>query len=143
MGALGDGGLGGAAGMGQADLAARGQGAAGLAGLLGQQPTALSRRKQPLVDLAGVEGAGGDQVVEVAGRLPQLAVALADRGGGDPGQFLGQRRPPIAVTRAVIEGRERDRTGWSLALAGPEPLEQHRGYLARWGVQVAAGGPLV
>jgi hypothetical protein len=38
--------------MGQADLAARGQGAAGLAGLLGQQPTAIRRRKEPLMDLA-------------------------------------------------------------------------------------------
>src|SRR5512132_858454 len=66
MGAFGTGGVGGAAGMGQADLAAGGQGAAGLAGLVGQQPTALSSIEQPLVDLALVEGAGGDQVVEVA-----------------------------------------------------------------------------
>jgi hypothetical protein len=65
--------------MGQADLAAGGQGAAGLARFLGQQPAAARRRKEPLVDLALDEGAGGDQVVEVAGGLPQLAVALADR----------------------------------------------------------------
>ena len=51
----------------------------GLARLLGQQPTTLGRIEQPLVDLAVVEGAGGDQVVEVAGRLPELAVAVADR----------------------------------------------------------------
>jgi hypothetical protein len=76
--------VGGPAGMGQADLTAGEKGAAGLAGLLGQQPAAFCRLKQPLVDLAVVEGAGGDQVVEVAGRLPQLAVALARRGGGDP-----------------------------------------------------------
>jgi hypothetical protein len=69
MGAFGAGGLGGAAGMGQADLAAGGQGAAGLAGLLGQQPATLSGIEEPLVDLALVEGAGGDQVVEVAGGL--------------------------------------------------------------------------
>ena len=122
VGAFGAGGLAWAAGVGQADLAARGQGAAGLARLLGQQPAALGGRQQPLVDLAVVEGAGGDQVVEVAGRLPQLAVALADRGGGDPGQLLGQGRPRIAVARAVGGGRELDRTGWSLALAGLEPL---------------------
>jgi hypothetical protein len=85
MVALGAGGLGGAAGMGQADLATRGQGAAGLARLLSQQPAALGGIEQPLVDLALVEGAVSDQVVEVAGRLPQLAVALPDRGGGDPG----------------------------------------------------------
>ena len=84
--------------MGEADLAARGQGAAGLARLLTKQPTALSGRQQPLVDLAVVEGAGRDQVVEVAGRLPQLAVAVADGGGGDPGQFFDQGRPRIAVS---------------------------------------------
>jgi hypothetical protein len=61
----------------------------GLAGLLGQQPAALGGLKQPLLHLALLEDAGGDQVVEVAGRLPQLPVALADRGGGNPGQLLG------------------------------------------------------
>jgi len=64
--------------VGQADLAARGQGPVGLAGLLSQQPAALSGIQEPLVDLAVVKGAGGDQVVEVAGRLPQLPVAVAD-----------------------------------------------------------------
>jgi hypothetical protein len=95
--------------VGQADLPTRGQGAVGLARLLDQQPAALGRREQPLVDLAGVEGAGGDQVVEVAGRLPQLPVALPLGGGGDQGQLLGQRRPPIATTRAVGGGWELDR----------------------------------
>jgi hypothetical protein len=78
----------------------------GLARLLGQQPTPLSGIQEPLVNLAVVEGAGGDQVVEVAGRLPQLPVALTNGGRGDPGQLLGQRRPRIAVTRAVRDGRE-------------------------------------
>jgi hypothetical protein len=132
-----------AAGVGKADLAAGGQGAASLARLLGQQPTALSGIQKRLVDLAVVKGAGGDQVVEVAGRLPQLAVPVADRRGGDPGQLLGQGRPRIAVTRAVSDGWERDRPWWSLEVARLEPLEQHRGYLAGWGVEVAAGGPLV
>ena len=45
MGAFGVGGLGGAAGVGQADLAARGQGAVGLAWLLTEQPTPLSGRQ--------------------------------------------------------------------------------------------------
>jgi hypothetical protein len=62
--------------MGEADLAARGQGATGLARLLGQQPAALGGGQQSSVDLAVVEGAGGDQVVEIAGRLPQLPVAF-------------------------------------------------------------------
>jgi len=109
--------------MGQADLAARGQGAAGLAGLLPKQPTALGGRQEPLVDFALVEGAGGDQVVEVAGRLPQLAVALTHRGGGDPGQLLGERYPRVPIARAVRDGWELRRPWWSLALAGLEPLE--------------------
>jgi hypothetical protein len=62
----------------------------------------LGGLKQTLVDLVVVEGAGGDQVVEVADRLPQLAVAMADRGGGDPGEFLGQGCLRIAVTQAVL-----------------------------------------
>jgi hypothetical protein len=75
--------------VGQADLAGRGQGPAGLARLVSEQPAALGGRQQPSVDLVVVESAGGDQVVEVAGRLPQLAVAVADRGGRNPGQLLG------------------------------------------------------
>jgi hypothetical protein len=109
--------------MGQADLATEGQGAAGLAGLLGQQSAPFSGIQESLVDLAVVEGAGGDQVVEVAGRLPQLAVSLADRGGGDPGQLLGQGRLRVAVPRPVAGGRELDRTDRPLKLPGLEPLE--------------------
>jgi hypothetical protein len=86
----------------------RRSGCGGSGGVLGQQPAALSGIQQPLVDLAGVEGADRDQVVEVVGRLPQLAVAVADRGGGDPGQLLGQGRPPIATTGAVGDGWELD-----------------------------------
>jgi hypothetical protein len=143
MGGFGGGGLSWTAGVGQADLATGGQGAAGLAGLLGQQPTTVRRRKEPLVDLAVVEGAGGDQVVEVAGRLPQLPVALADRSGGDPGELLGQRRPGVAFPRAVGGGRERVWTRWPLELPGLQPLQHGRWHLGEWGVQVAAGDPLV
>jgi hypothetical protein len=70
-----------------------------------------------------VEGAGGDQVVEVAGRLSQLPVALADRGGGDPGQLLGQRDLCVPVARAVPDGWELGRPWESLAVVGLEPLE--------------------
>ena len=66
----------------------------GLAGLLAQEPAAFGGGQESLVDFVVVEGAGGDQVVEVAGGLPQLPVAVADRGGGDPGDLLGQGRPP-------------------------------------------------
>jgi hypothetical protein len=51
----------------EADLAAGGQGAAGLARFLIQEPTAFGGGQEPLVDFSLVEGAGGDQVVEVAG----------------------------------------------------------------------------
>jgi hypothetical protein len=81
----------------------------GLARFLGEEAAAFGRLEQSLVDLAVVEGADRDQVVEVAGRLPQLAVAPTDRGGGDPGQFLGQRNPCVAVTWAVRDGWELDR----------------------------------
>ena len=79
----------------------------GLAGLLLEEAAAFGCYQEGLVDLAVVEGAGGDQVVEVAGRLPQLAVALADRGGGDPGQLLGERRPGVPISRAVAGDRQR------------------------------------
>jgi hypothetical protein len=69
--------VGGWAGVGQADLAAGGQGAVGLAGLFGEQAAAFGGLEQALVDLVVVEGAGGDQVVEVAGRFPQPLVALS------------------------------------------------------------------
>jgi hypothetical protein len=61
----------------------------GLAGLLLEEAAAFGGGKERLVDFAVVEGAGGDQVVEVAGRLPELPVAVADGGGGDPGELLG------------------------------------------------------
>jgi hypothetical protein len=115
----------------------------GLARLVGEQSAALGGLQQPLMDLAVVEGAGGDQVVEVAGGLPQLAVALTDRGGGDPGRLLDQRYPCVAFTRAVGGGRERDRSGWSLALTGLEPLKQHRRHESGCGVEITAGDPLV
>ena len=91
MGGFGAGAVGDRAEVGQADLAAGGQGAQGLAGLVAKQAAAFGGLEQALVDVVVVEGAGGDQVVEVAGRYPQLLVALADRGGGNPGQLGGQR----------------------------------------------------
>jgi len=106
VGAFGAEGLSWAAGVGQADLAARGQGPVGLARLLLEQAAAFGCRQERLVDLAVVEGAGGDQVVEVAGRLPQLPVALADGGGGDLGELLGQGRPRIAVSPGDAGGRK-------------------------------------
>jgi hypothetical protein len=114
MGAFGAGGLSWAAGVGQADLAAGGQGPVGLAGLLGQQPAALGGGEESLVDLGVVERPAGDQDVEVAGGLPQLVVALADRGGGDPGQLPGQGRPGMAVAWVDAGGRKLDWTNRSL-----------------------------
>jgi hypothetical protein len=76
MGGVGAGAMRGRAGVSQADLAAGGNGAVGLARLLGQQPAAFRGLEQPLVDLPVVESTGGDQVVEVAGGLPELLIAL-------------------------------------------------------------------
>jgi hypothetical protein len=70
----------------------------GLAGLLGEETATLGGSQEPRVDLAVVQHPGGDQVVEVAARFPQLAVAMADGGGGDPGQLLGQGRSGVALT---------------------------------------------
>jgi hypothetical protein len=115
----------------------------GLAWLVGHQPTPLGRLEQPLVDFAVVEGAGGDQVVEVAGRLPQLAVALALGGGGDPGQLLGERCPHVAITWAVTDVRRCNWASWPLWRWVFQPLQQHRGDFGYGHVQVAAGDPLV
>jgi hypothetical protein len=57
----------------------------GQAGLLVEEAAAFGRLKERVVDLVVVEGAGGDQVVEVAGRLPQLAVAVAEDDPSPPG----------------------------------------------------------
>ena len=140
MGAFGAGGLSWAAGVGQADLAARGQGPVGLAGLLGEQAAAFGRLQERVVDLAVVEGAGGDQVVEVAGRLPQLAVALADRGGGDAGELLGQGRPRIAVSPGGAGGRKLDRASWPRWRSAFQPARNGAGTSAS-GVSRSRPGP--
>src|SRR5918994_3271061 len=61
MAGVGVGAVGGRAGVGQADLAAGGQGAVGLAGLLGEQAATFGGPGQAVGGLVGVEGAGGDQ----------------------------------------------------------------------------------
>jgi hypothetical protein len=131
MGGVGVGAVGGRAGVGQADLAAGGQGAVGLAGLVGEQTAAFGGLEQALVDLAMVEGAGGDQVVEVAGGFPQLAVALALGGGGDPSNFLSECRLPIARSWSVAH-RDGDDRGGSVGLAMLQPLQQGRWDLGEW-----------
>jgi hypothetical protein len=127
MGGVGVGAVGGRAGVGQADLAARGQGAVGLAGLVGEQPAAFSGPEQAVVDLVVVEGASGDQVVEVAGGFPQPLVALAPGGGGDPGQFLSEGRLPIARSWSVAP-RDGDDWGGSVGLAMLQPLQEGSGH---------------
>src|SRR4029453_7866804 len=92
VGAFGAGGLSWTAGVGQPDLAARGQGPVGLAGLLLEQPAAVSCPQERLVDLAVVEGAGGDQVVEVAVDSHSCRLRWPTGGGGNPGELLGPAR---------------------------------------------------
>ena len=108
-----------------------------------RSPLARESARCSAVDFSVVEGAGGDQVVEVAGRLPQLAVAVADRGGGDPGELFGQHCPGVPSTRGVAGGRELDPTRRSLELGRLEPLEQHRGNPVRWSGEIAPGCPPV
>jgi hypothetical protein len=88
MGAFGAGGLAWTAGMGEADLATGGQGPVGLTRFLSEESAAFGGGQELVVDLAVVKSAGGDQVVEVAGRLPQLPIAVTDRGGSDAGELL-------------------------------------------------------
>jgi hypothetical protein len=111
----------------------------GLAGLVAQQAAAVGGLEQPLVDLVVVEGAGGDQVVEVAGGLPQPLVALAPGSGGDPSQFLSEGGLPVARSGSVAH-RDGD-WGGSVGLARLQPLQQGRWHLGQWGVQVPAGDP--
>jgi hypothetical protein len=86
----------------------------GLAGFLFKEAAAFGGGQEPLVDLVVVEGAGGDQVVEVAGRLLQLPVALADGSGGDAGEFLGRGGPHEPVSWGGAWGRKLHPMGGSL-----------------------------
>jgi hypothetical protein len=52
-------------------------------------------------DLVLVEGAGGDEVEQVAGRLPQLLVAPARLGGGEAAEFAGERARGPRVPRPL------------------------------------------
>jgi hypothetical protein len=113
--------------MGQADLAAGGQGAVGLAGLLSEESAAFGGCQERVVDLAVVEGASGDQVVEVAGRLPQLPVAVADRSGGNPSQFLDEGGPRIAVFWGGAGCRKLYRSRGAVRRAALQPRQQHPG----------------
>src|SRR4029450_9770552 len=56
---------------------------------------------------------------------------------------MGRGRPGVPVTRAVGDSRQLVWTRWPLELPGLQPLEQHRGNLAGWGVEVPASEPLV
>jgi hypothetical protein len=90
-GAVGIGALEWMAGVVQADLAGRVDGAAGLAGLLGQQPTAFGRLEQAALDLGLVEGAGGDEVPVCDCREP-CGLLLTRRWSPRAGLTLRSRR---------------------------------------------------
>jgi hypothetical protein len=89
--------VGDAAWVGQADLAGGGQGRLGLARLLLEETALLGGALDGVVDLDLGEDAAGDQVVEVAGRLPELAVALALGRGGQLGALGLERRLAVGV----------------------------------------------
>jgi hypothetical protein len=83
----------------------------GLAGLVAEQSATFGGVEQALVDLLVVEGAGRDEVVEVAGGFPELLVALPVGGGSDPGQLLGERGLPIARSLSVAHRQGDDHGG--------------------------------
>jgi hypothetical protein len=142
MGGVGMGAVGGGAGVGQADLAAGGQGALGLARLLGEQPATLGGLEQAVMHLLVVQDAGGDQVVEVAGGFPQPLVALPVGSGGNPSQFLREGRLPIARSRSVAH-RDGDDWGGSVGLAMLQSLQEGSWHPGHRGIQVPAGDPLI
>jgi hypothetical protein len=57
------------------------RGCGGLAGFVGEEAAAVGGLEEAGFDLAGVQRAGGDEVVEVAGGLPQQVVALPGLAG--------------------------------------------------------------
>jgi hypothetical protein len=95
----------------QTDLAGRGERAAGLAGLLVEEAAAPGGVEEAGFDLVLVEGAGGDEVVQVAARLPELVVAPTLGCGGEAAELAGERaagpRVPLPVHRRQRRGRER------------------------------------
>jgi hypothetical protein len=129
--------------MHQPDPAGGLEGAAGLARLLGQQPAPLSRVKQALAHLALVQGAAGDQVVEVAAGLPQPPVTLPLGRGGHPAQLLDQRRPRVRVRRPLGQRQGDDRRGRPLDLPVLQPLPQCRRHLTQRSLQGPARHELV
>ena len=142
LGGVGGAAMWGRARVGQADLAAGGQGSLGLAGLVTEEAAAFGGLEQTVVDLLVVEGASGDQVVEVAGGFPQPLVTLPWVGGGDPGQVLREGRLPIARSWPVAY-RDGDDRGGSVGLARLQSLQEGSWHLGQPGVQVPAGDPLV
>jgi hypothetical protein len=115
----------------------------GLARLLLEEAAAVGGCQERVVDLAVVEDAGGDQVVEVAGRLPQLAVAVADGSGGDAGELLGQGRPRIAVSPGGAGGRKLNRVSWPHLRSVFQPCSQRCRGLGQRDFEIAARGPEV
>jgi hypothetical protein len=111
----------------------------GLARLLGQQAAVVGGCQQLLVDLVGVEDTGGNQVVEVAAGLPQLAVALALGGGGDPGQLRNKGCLRVPAWGPVGGWEGHDRGGRPVEPARLEELAQRCWHLRDGQLQIAAG----
>src|SRR6266542_4047200 len=133
--------VGNAARVGQADLAGGGQGRLRLSGFLLQQAALRGSVVDGVVDLELGEDAAGDQVVEVAGRLPQLTVALALGRGGQLGALGLERRQAVGV--AGLRWPD-DRGGVACASGrGDEQLPESLGDEAERRADLAAPDPLV
>jgi hypothetical protein len=133
----------GSAGVLEADLAGGGQGAVGLPWLLTEQSAALGGVQEALVDLAVLEGATGDEVVEVAAGLPQPPVPLPDRSVGDAAELLGQRRPRVRRHDTAGGRYGDDWGGWPVGLPVLQPLQEGGRHRDEWGSKVTAGHELV
>jgi hypothetical protein len=124
--------VGDAAGVGHADLAGGGEGAQGLAGFVAQQPARAS----------GAPALAGDQVVEVAGGLPQHLVALPTpalarpAGAGDSCGLGLQDR--AAVGMAGLGWPDRRRRRRAFGRPWRQPLPQRGWDLPERGVELAA-----
>jgi TrwC relaxase len=81
--------------------------------------------------------------VQVAGRLPQLPVAVADGDGGNPGELLGQDRLRIAVARSGAWVRKRHRASWPYLRLAFQPCSQRCRDLHQRCVKITADDPLV
>ena len=143
MGGFGAGAVGDRAGVGQADLAAGGQGAAGLAGLLGEQAAAFGGLQQPLVRPRGGRGRRWRPGCRGCGSTPTAAGCAGPGGRWRPGPAPWPAPP--AHSELLVRGRTGTETtgaGRSAWRCCSSCSERQLGPGQR-GIEVPVGDPLV